>query len=117
MLSRKLNSNWDIHFGYGLSDYVRDHEAVMQNVKSRLQLLFGEWFLDVEAGVPYLQELMVKPANLQLAESIIKQTIIDTDGVDELRSFDLVFNRDTRTIEISSTVSTVFDTANFRITI
>jgi hypothetical protein len=105
-------------FGHGLSDYAREQEAVAQNVRTRLQLLKGEWFLDVDAGVPYLQEIMVKPANLPLSESLIKQTIIETDGIDELRSFDVVFNRNTRRLNVSATVTTIYgSTDNIRVTL
>jgi hypothetical protein len=110
VLTRRLDENWDMRFGHGLSDYAVDQEAVSQNVKTRLQLLRGEWFLDVDAGVPYLQEIMVKPADLQLAEAIIKQTIIETDGIDELRTFSMDFNRDTRVLFISATVTTIYGT-------
>jgi hypothetical protein len=112
MIVRRLDSNFDMTFGQGLSDYARDQEAVAQNVRTRLQLLREEWFLDVDAGIPYLQEIMVKPANLPLAESLIKQTIIETDGIDELRSFDVVFNRDTRRLGVSATVTTIFGTTD-----
>jgi hypothetical protein len=118
MIVRRLNPDFDMSFGHGLSDYAKEQEAVAQNVRTRLQLLKGEWFLDVDAGVPYLQEIMIKPANLPLAESLIKQTIIETDGVDELRSFDVVFNRNTRRLDVSATVSTIYgSTDNIRVTL
>jgi len=118
MIVRRLNNDFDISFGHGLSDYARDQEAVAQNVRTRLQLLREEWFLDVDAGVPYLQEIMVKPANLPLAESYIKQTIIDTDGVDELRNFSMDFDRETRKLVVSSTVSTIYGTTdNIKVTV
>lgn len=109
MLVRRLVNN-DMSFGHGLSNFARDAEAVAQKVRSRLQLLRGEWMLDVDAGVPYLQEILVKPANTALAESLIKQTIIDTDGVAELRTFSLDFNRDTRILSLAATVSTIYNT-------
>lgn len=110
MIVRRLSDKWDMTFGQGLFNYARDQEAVSQNVKSRLQLLKEEWFLDVEAGVPYLQEIMVKPSNFPLAESIIKQTIIETDGIDELRNFQLLFDRETRRLTVTATVTTIYGT-------
>lgn len=112
MLSRKLDSNWDMTFGQGLGNYLVDRDAVMQNVKTRLQHLRGEWFLDVDAGVPYLQEICIKPANQELADAIIKETIIDTDGIKTLESYSSSFDADTRTLFITASVSTIFGTTD-----
>lgn len=95
--------------GYGLSDFADDAESVAQRVKTRLLLLKEEWFLDTDAGVPYLQEIMVKPANLPLAEAVIKRTILETDGVTEIRSFSLQLNRNTRRLDVQATVVTEFE--------
>jgi hypothetical protein len=110
MIVRRLDQNWDMTFGQGLSNYVKDQTAVAQAVRSRLFLLRGEWFLDVDAGIPYLQEIAVKPSNLSLAESYIKQEIIDTDGVQELTSFDMNFDPNTRTLNMAITVTTIYGT-------
>lgn len=109
MLVRRLDSNHDMSFGQGLSNYANGAESVAQRVHTRLLALRGEWFLDTGHGVPYLQEIMVKPSNLQLAESLIKQTILDTDGINELRTFSLDFDATTRQLAISVSVATDFD--------
>lgn len=117
MIVRRIDKNHDMNFGHGIADMAIDAEAVAQNVKTRLYLLQEEWFLDVEAGVPWLQDIMVKPANLALAESIIKQTILDTQDVSEMVSFDMTLDRNTRKISISATVKTIYgDTANIKVT-
>jgi hypothetical protein len=110
MITRRLDSNWDMTFGHGLFDYARDQEAVSQNVKTRLQLLREEWFLDVDAGVPYLQEIMVKPANVPLTKALLKQTIIETEGIDELRSFEMLYDNTTRHVTVNATVTTIYGT-------
>lgn len=110
MLVRRLDQNHDMTFGQGLANYAVDAESVAQRVYTRLQLLKGEWFLDIDAGVPYLSEILVKPAQLDLAESIIKAVILLTDGVKELTSFDLMFNRETRKLAIEASALTDFDT-------
>ena len=110
MLVRRLDEGHDMTFGQGLANYARDDEATAQAVKTRLLLLKGEWFLDIEAGVPYLQQIAVKPANLPLAEAIIKQTILETEGVEALRSFGMTFDRDTRRLTIQATVANTYGT-------
>lgn len=117
MLVRRLDDNHDMTFGRGIADMARDDEATAQAVKTRLLLLKGEWFLDTEAGVPYLQQIAVKPANLPLAEAIIKQTILETEGVEALRSFGMTFDRDTRRLTIQATVTNIYGSVvNIKVT-
>jgi hypothetical protein len=104
-------------FGRGLANFTTDAEATAQNVMSRLQLLQGEWFLDTSAGVPYLENdyvtrsLTQKPTDLSYVEAVIKQTILDTDGVDSITSFSMSFDTNTRKLVISATLSTIYDVA------
>lgn len=109
MLTRRLDANHDMQFGRGLADFARDAEATAQAVKTRLQLLQGEWFLDTAAGVPYLQSIMVKPVALPFVEATLKQTILDTEGVEELRTFSMTLDRETRRAAIACTVRTAYD--------
>lgn len=116
MLTRRLSTDWDMTFGLGLANFANDSEAVAQNVKSRLQLLRGEWMLDTDAGVPYLQSIAVKPANIPLSESLIKQTILGTDGVLEITSFSTALDRDTRRLNVIGTITTIYgDITNIKV--
>ena len=110
MLVRRLSASGDITFGQGLSNFAFDSEAVAQNVKTRLLLILGEWFLDTTDGVPYLEQIFVKPADLQLVESILKSRIVDTKGVDSLNTFEMIFNRETRMLVIIASVNTIYGT-------
>ena len=117
MLTRRLTESHDMSFGAGVADYAVEAEACAQNVKTRLLLLMGEWFLDTDAGVPYLQQIAIKPANLPLAQAIIKQTILETEGVAELRSFGMTFDRETRRLTIQATVTNIYGSVvNIKVT-
>lgn len=109
MLVRKLSETDDMTYGQGRSNFIAQAPAVAQSVYTRLRLLRGEWFLDTDAGVPYLQDVTIKPANLSLAESAIKQAIIATTGVKELRTFQLLFDPATRRATVHATVTTDYD--------
>lgn len=116
MLVRRLDPGHDMTFGQGVANYARDDEATAQAVKTRLLLLLNEWFLDTSAGVPYLQQIMVKPANLPLVEAIVKRTILLTEGVAEIRSFGMTFDRETRRLAIQATVVNSYGTvANIKV--
>ena len=112
MLVRRLDEGHDMTFGQGFANYAQDDEATAQAVKTRLLLLFNEWFLDTDAGVPHLQQIMVKPSNLPLAEAIIKRTIIETEGVAEIRSFRMLFDGETRRLTITATVANTYGTVS-----
>lgn len=117
MLVRRLDPGHDMTFGQGMANYARDDEATAQAVKTRLLLLLEEWFLDTSAGVPHLQKIMVKPSNLPLAEAIIKRTILQTEGVAELHSFGMTFDREARRLTIQATVANTYGTvANIKVT-
>lgn len=75
---------------------VRDAEAVGQHARQRLMTYEGEWFLDNQAGVPWFRELMGGQYDPVLAESLLKAEILDTDGVTDISSFSVRFDRTTR---------------------
>lgn len=95
-IRRNLDTNDDIK----VDDFVEDKDVVLLAVKSRLQFFKGEWFLDIEDGTPYFQDILVKPARLRLIEGIIKRRIIETPGIIELNFFDLQFVKGTRKLNI-----------------
>jgi hypothetical protein len=112
MIVRRLDVNGDMTFGQGLANMARDAEAVAQNVRTRLLLLLGEWFLDTSEGVPYLEEIFVKPENLPLTESTLKARIVETEGIATLESFELDFDRNSRKVNIFCTVTTIYGTTD-----
>ena len=109
MLVRRITDTHDMTFGQGFGNFAYDAEAVAQAVHTRLLLIAEEWFLDVEAGVPYLQSIMVKPTNLSMAEALIKKTILETNGVVSIVSLSVLFNATTRRMDIKAVVQTQFN--------
>lgn len=93
---RNLDSDGDIK----VNDFVEDKDVVLLAVKSRLEFFKGEWFLDIEDGTPYFQDILTKPARLRLIEGIMKRRILETPGIVELNSFDLDFDKGSRKLNI-----------------
>lgn len=89
---------------------VRGAEAVGQHVRQRLKTFAGEWFLDTVAGVPWLREVLGRQYDPALAEAVIKAEILDTDGVTDISSISVRFNRQTRGLEaFDIDVATIYD--------
>ena len=108
-VSRALDSNNDILVRNGRIAIVKDAEEVVQHVRTRLQFYTAEWFLDLSAGTPWLQEVFIRPTNLNNIESIIKTRIALTPGVSRLTEFSTeTSNINSRSIDISFSAETTF---------
>lgn len=89
---------------------VRNAEAVAQHARKRLMAFHGEWFLDKEVGVPWLSEILGNTYDPTAAESVIKSEILETDGVTEIETFSVSFNRQLRHVKaFGITVNTEYD--------
>lgn len=84
---------------------VYDNEAIAQHVKQNLLFYRGEWFLDILAGVPWFQEVFVRPTNQVVIESVIKKAILDVVGVLELVSFNVEIDGKQRAINVLEAVA------------
>lgn len=76
-------------------------EAIRQHLLTRFQLFFGEWFLDITEGVPWYQDILIKKPAFSVVQEILKDVILDTPGVLELRSFNLDFTAQTRQLSLT----------------
>lgn len=87
---------------------VDNAERVSQQIKITLLLFYGEWFLDVGFGIPYLEQILVKKPNLMNIRSIFMSAIRDVPGVSSVNSLDLYYNRVLRKLTVVYSVSTEY---------
>lgn len=80
---------------------VSDLEEVRMLVYERLRTFLGEWFLNLNIGVPYFQEIFKKGTNLLTVSARLKETIIDTPGVLQLTWFNMDYEETTRVLSVS----------------
>jgi len=113
MIGRALDSNNDLIIEKGQFKTVKDGAEVVQHVRSRLLFYLGEWFLDLNSGTPYFQQIFVKPTNLSLVESILKSRILNTPGVDKLTEFSMTYEGGSiRKLSVSFSAETTYGTIN-----
>jgi len=87
-----------------------DADAVGQHTRQRTMAFKGEWFLNANVGVPWLQDIMGKSYDPALYESLVKSVVKKTDGVRKITSFSIKFNRVTRGVDASRiSILTVYD--------
>lgn len=105
MIYRAEDQNQDYTIGAFL---INSPEAVAQAIRTRLNLWKGEWFLDTTDGTPWLQEILGKRQSGRNPDAVIKQRILQTQGVKELASYSSNFEPITRQLTVNATVNTIY---------
>ncbi len=85
MIVRALDSDHDWLFGKGRNDYLRDLNAVVQNIDTRLNSFLGDCFFDQGAGIDWFNLLGAKDQialNLTISAVILNTT--DVTGIEQL---------------------------------
>ena len=108
MIGRSLNKCNDLFLENGSIATIDAGDQVVQHVRTRLLTYLEEWFLDTTAGLPYFQQIFIKPANLTLTEAVIRNEILETSDVEKLISFEFTFNKTKRTLEVKFEAQTTF---------
>jgi hypothetical protein len=103
-----LDTNNDIIIGGTQVTRVSDAEYLAQKIRSKLQLIQGESQLDTEEGIPYFTDVFVKPVDLPLVGSLFKTLIINTEGVNELLTFEYELDTTERLLTINFSINTDF---------
>ncbi|MDL2289086.1 hypothetical protein LJC32_06925 [Oscillospiraceae bacterium OttesenSCG-928-F05] len=111
MRYRKLDDDGDYMLGRREQFYV-DREAVAQAVKTRLQLLLGEWWENTEDGLPLFQQILntfhAPDQRAEQIDLIFSERILGTQGVSEILSFDSSIDMDTRTYSAECRIQTEY---------
>ena len=107
MRVRRIDKDGDWTFGRGRNSYAAMGESVAQRVKTRLQSFLGDWFLDLDHGLPWFARFE-KPADLALIEADVKRCILETQGVASLTAFSIDLDPDTRKCTISASITDIY---------
>lgn len=111
MRYRQLSATGDYVLGRGPAEfYVDVPQAPAQAVLTRLRLLTGEWFLNVNEGTPYATDVL--GYNTQATrDPAIRTRIVQTQGVKTLLSYSSTFDPATRKFTVHATVDTIYGQA------
>ncbi len=97
----QLNDDWDIEPTGNDLVLVTGADAIKQHLGQRLKTFYGEWFLNMEIGVPYFQQVLKKNPDPVVVDSIFKREIVNTPGILQLTEFDLNIDNATRTLTLT----------------
>lgn len=106
MIIRNTTPSGDFTFGKGLSDYLRNQNAILQNVKTRLLQWKGDCFYATAEGVDYNNLLDIGTKNL--LDSDIKRVILQSEGILKINTFESTLDRNDRDYSGQATVTTIF---------
>lgn len=111
MIYRRLDDNGDFILGGGDSEFLSDVEAVAQAIITRIKLLQQEWWENLIEGTPLWQRILGSPAgeaSIKAIDSILIKRIIDTQKVNEVKSYESSFDPQTRKYTFQATVNTEY---------
>jgi len=108
MRYRALAKSGDMQFGRSGLYLVDSPAAVAQAVKTRLNLMSGEWFLNLSEGTPYGTEIL-GTLTQGTRDAAIKSRILETPGVQEIVDYSSSVTN--RVMTVSVTVSTQYGLA------
>lgn len=92
--------------GRAMLRFVEGPAQVAQAVKIHLRTWLGDWFLDRDDGVPYLEEIIGPGKRLDTIEAILRAEILSVNGADAIEQFEISLNSQTRLLSIAFIVST-----------
>lgn len=76
-------------------------DKIVQNIKQRLEMFEGEWFLDLSKGTPYYRSILgQKPRSIPVIKSVFRQRVADTAGVVEVLSVEASFDSTRRKLTV-----------------
>jgi hypothetical protein len=97
----------DLAFTDNELTFVIGADEVAQRVTQRLRTFRGEWFLDLDIGVPYYQEILIKNPSSTIVEGRLKTEITETPGVLEIEVFELDIDNAERTATVDTRIISV----------
>jgi hypothetical protein len=107
-----LASDGDIFIDADGLRFTAGIQAVQQAVQITLNLLLGEWFLNQDVGMPYLQELMGDPSKqagyIPKASVIIAGAILGVPGITSIEQLTVSLNDLTRALTVVWAANCVF---------
>lgn len=104
----------DIAHADGLISYVNLDNETIQRIRTCLRRIEGEWFLDINAGLPYFGGQMLGGKDLEYVKLIIREELLSIDGVNKITEINIL--ADTKTKHVSVYVELELNENVYKIT-
>lgn len=103
-----LDSNGDLYIS-PQGDIALEN-SVAQKIRIRLLWFEGEWRWDVDEGLPYMSDLLIKNPDIDTFESIVRSKIFEVEEVTDVKEVLIAYDKQTRITTIRYTALTDFET-------
>lgn len=107
----KMDANDDLAVENSDFAAIGGADAIGQACKIRLRLMLGEYWLDDEAGVDYLGQILIKNPDQTVVKELLRDALMGVPDVTGVIAADLAIDNATRQATISFTVSTSYSDA------
>ena len=88
--------------------YLSGREAVAQGVRTRLGILLGELFWNLDYGVPYFEQILGQRFSEPKVAAVFRKAIRATPGVSKIEKLNAAFASGTRLLTVRWIVSTIY---------
>ena len=103
-----LNNDHDLEIeGFDLK-LTNKEQIVSQRIKQALLTIKGEWFLDIELGIPYMELLGQKNAPESISTVLVSH-IMRVEGVKEIISLEVEEDKINRQMIVKLVIRDIFD--------
>lgn len=107
MRVRRIDSSGDWVFGHGLADYKTGHNAVAQNIVTRVKSFARDWFLDMKAGIDWIGLMGQKGSQDKIVREVARVTL-ETSGVARIDAISNDYDPVKRTLSTSLTTTDIY---------
>ncbi len=111
MQVRELDENQDWKFGYGKANYIKDNNAILQNVQTRLKSFRNDWFLDQDANIDWFNILGQKDTQQTIIKEV-ERVSLQTEGVTRVNLIEIDVDGTTRNANINIDLDTIYSINN-----
>ena len=108
MIDLKLDNTGDLELTQ--RGDILPTDSIAQAVRVRLLWFFEEWRLGPDLGFPYFEHLFVKNPNETKLRHLIRETVMEVEGVTDVTDITFTVDRKQRTAAISIIFTTDEDT-------
>ena len=90
----------DIAHQDGVITFYTGEDETIQSIRTCLRRIEGEWFLDINAGLPYFGGQMLGGKDLEYVKLLIREELLRIEGVQKVTEINILLNKDTKKVSV-----------------
>ena len=103
----KISDEGFLYFTDKDLEMVTADDAAEQDLRSRIRLIKGEYFLDTDIGVDYMGVVFQKNSDYNELNGEFKKAVLDSPYVQQITEYELKVEKSNRSAELNIAVETI----------